>query len=293
MLRLSTSIALVVLCSLSTATAVFSQSDPPASTGSHIIEMSTSIDWNEMLVNTGVIVSLRDFSGPLPTVRREAETEAFEALPNHLASALADVRIDSWYTIADRIVSSSALLGEFSTFATGATKSTSYVGSDFQSLHINFEHRIYPDLIDLFLDHTRPYSHKPYVGYYPSTEFTGIVIYAKGSYNVHGENGSSRLEPAFFPRIFDENMRLFFEAGMVEPEVIREWGAVAYTDDVDLNAHRERIGELPLRTTARAIFGENRTDILIPSDAVERIRALPSNAHLLSEGRILIICELP
>ncbi len=294
MLRCGTRITvLVVLCSFSPITAAFSQSNTHESTGSHITEMTTSIEWSDMMIKTGVVVSLRDFSGPLPTVRREAETEAFEALPDHLATALADVRIDSYYTIADRIVSSSALLERFSTFATGATKSTSYVGTDFQSLHINFEHRIYPDLIDLFLDHTRAYSHKPYVGYYPSTAFTGIVIYAVGTYNVHGENGLSKLEPAFFPKIFDENMRLFFESGMVDPDIIREWGAVAYTDDIDLSAHRDRIGELPLRTTARGIFGENRTDILIPSDTVERIRAVPSNARLLSEGRILIICDLP
>ena len=48
-------------------------------------------------------------------------------------------------------------------------------------------------------------------------------------------------------------------------------------------------GVLPLRLAARAVFGDKATDIVISTDAVRQILALPENISLLQQGRIVIV----
>ena len=42
---------------------------------------------------------------------------------------------------------------------------------------------------------------------------------------------------------------------------------------------------------ARAVFGKNRTDLIIPVLDARRILALPHNTDLLQQGRIIVIFD--
>ena len=86
-------------------------------------------------------------------------------------------------------------------------------------------------------------------------------------------------------------MELVASASMAEPEYLKRWGFVLYTESLDTGQFEDRIGLYPYHTTAEAIFGNNHTDILIPEDAAEKILYNRNNHRLIREGRIVIIIE--
>jgi hypothetical protein len=152
--------------------------------------------------------------------------------------------------------------------------------------------RLFPDLASLFLSHQEGYEPPRVLEWVPTIRFTGLVIYAKGEYPVHGEGRMDRLQPALFPRLYDERTNLILEKEMMEPAAVLAHGLLAYTDGLDESPFRRRIGANPLRTVAAGLFGDYRTDILIPSDAARKLLVLPENRRILTEGRILVICDL-
>jgi len=137
-------------------------------------------------------------------------------------------------------------------------------------------------------------AYKPYrlLEFIPSGDFTGIVVYAQGVYPVRGEpNRTSIIHPSIFPSIYDAEMNLIIEREMVEPNVLTTSGMVGYSDSTDLADYRERTGPSPLTTMALEVFGKNRTDIIIPVAAGNRIRSRDHTLDLISKGRIVIIYD--
>jgi hypothetical protein len=173
------------------------------------------------------------------------------------------------------------------------TGTFSHISPGLEHYSITYTYRFYPDIVDVFIFHNRPYNPPRVLAYEPTADFSGIVIYMKGELPVHGEQQTEKLTPCLFPKIFDENMKLIYEKGMVEPEMLRSWGMVVYTDDLEERPYEERIGLSPLRILGRKIFGEYYTDIVIETEAAEKILYNPHNRRLLAEGRVMIICELP
>ena len=60
--------------------------------------------------------------------------------------------------------------------------------------------------------------------------YTGIVIYAGDDYE--SSSGLIRLKDSFFIKIYDENIKLYFDKRMVEPDALRRWGMLEYTNDI-------------------------------------------------------------
>jgi hypothetical protein len=84
-------------------------------------------------------------------------------------------------------------------------------------------------------------------------------------------------------------MNLVLEKGMCSPQALARWGMVGYAQALDDPVVSLRAGVLPLRLAARAVFGDKATDIVISTDAVRQILALPENISLLQQGRIVIV----
>ena len=130
------------------------------------------------------------------------------------------------------------------------------------------------------------------LGYSPSRAYTGILIYAGDELPVRGERVSGKLRPCLFPRIYDEDMRIVLERGKVDPEVLAERGPVGYARATTTKAE-DRIGEDPLRIMAVAVFGTNRTDVILSREDADRIFALPENRELVRQGKVLVVLDLP
>jgi len=277
---------LFFVCSLVVALA-------PLAAQSEAVDLVSEIDWHEATVTTKATVDLRSFDGPLPSIRAQALDLVAKALPVHLLDAFGGVAVNSSTNVAELAARSPRILAGLRSIAGARRPSRNHVSPDLATLTLEFVYTLYPDLTELFVTHTRAYEHRRYLGFYPSTEFSGIVIYARGSFPVHGENGTNAaVVPALMPRIFDESMNLVFETGMVEPDLAVANGVVAYTSSADLFEARSRVGDAPLVTMARAVPGNNRTDLVIPDAAARRILSLTANRELLAEGKVLIICDL-
>jgi hypothetical protein len=101
------------------------------------------------------------------------------------------------------------------------------------------------------------------------------------------------VEPALRPRLFDEDMNPVLTAEMCDPHFLVDWGLAAYAYSDEEAPFRQRIGDLPLRTMARGVFGRNATDLLLPKDVVRQLLSREANRQLLRECRILIILDRP
>jgi hypothetical protein len=106
-----------------------------------------------------------------------------------------------------------------------------------------------------------------------------------------GTNGVVQARPALFPRLFDENMSVILEKGMCAPEALAAWGMVGYATSLDDPVVLQRAGALPLRLVARGVFGDNSTDIVIPTEAALQLLTLQQNIELLREGKVVIIYD--
>jgi hypothetical protein len=99
------------------------------------------------------------------------------------------------------------------------------------------------------------------------------------------------LTPALFPKIYDEEMNLIMDKSMCDPDRLRDWGMIAYSDVLDLRRYSYRIGSFPLTLMAKAVFGKNSTDIIISSEAAAEILSKEENRQLLAQARIVVIYE--
>lgn len=267
---------------------------PIVSLGAETILFESELDWRSGKITTIATVPLGKIDTPLVAARSAATDVIRSALPEHISRFLSSVPLDSSVMIGDLIRNSPYVRREIDEFASGAEPSASYTDSKLTQLTLRFEHPLYPDLAKTLVLHSKAVEHEPTLGFSATTQYTGLVIFAKGVYPVHGEpDRESALLPAILPRIYDESMRVLLESDMVDPRIAVEAGILGYADSIDLLRFRDRIGEFPLITMARRVFGANRTDLVIPMDIAERLLASETNRRLLESGRVLIICDNP
>ena len=118
-------------------------------------------------------------------------------------------------------------------------------------------------------------------GYVLSTNFTGVVIDARGL----------GREPAFAPRIFDEDHREVYSIALMTEESFQKWGAVQYTNDPCYTGFEERVGEKPARFVALINDKLINTDISLSNDDVKILLQNKETKHNLAMGRVIIIID--
>ena len=269
-----------------------------ASTGSAdapSIAVDSTVDWRMGVLIIDLVVDLVDIESPA-AARTKAEELVKREIGAIFCDALYEIVLDSHRTIKDVAEDDPEILLSLLRIGNNGKPKSIHMNTELDKVIVHYEYYLFPNIMRVFTSHRKPYRPKELLRYVPSIEYSGIVIYAKGEYTVHGESLGEKnpavLVPSLRPRIFDTNMLLVAEPAMIEPDVLAEWGIVAYTDSTNYLEYKQRVGALPLLTMARAIFGENRTDILIPEDAVKKILSNARNRELIRQGRILIISDL-
>ncbi|WP_306701190.1 hypothetical protein [Borrelia sp. BU AG58] len=201
--------------------------------------------------------------------------------------SLFEMVIDSDNTFRDYFDSDPNLILHFSGLDSILKRSYIKYSEDLRSITIRYKLCLFPDFIDLFLSHD-----KPYRAFYPLMNtgddrfYTGIVIYVGGEYE--SPSGSIRLRDSFFVKIYDENVKLYFDKRMVEPDALRRWGMLEYTNDISY-INKDRIGDYPLKLVARGIYGRNRSDIILDEFSIGKLFSNKNNINLLREGRLVVI----
>jgi len=251
------------------------------------------VDWGRgaLILEVGFPIEPKQFE---PGSRFEAEREIERLLPGLFMEYVVGIPFDSYRTIGDRIKEDQSLFQALSNTAiTSASKRYSRIRGDLQEVQVQYRFPFYGQggFVVPFIAHSRPYPMERKLGFVPTRNFSGLVIYAKGELPAHGKDAREAVRPAVFPRLYDEDMNLLLSVEMCDPAYLEKWGMAAYTDSEAGSAFLERIGAVPLRTVARGVFGINSTDLLLPSEAVRRLLVREANQSMLRQGRVLIVID--
>lgn len=254
-------------------------------------EFSTRIDWDEGRIVIEARVNIdRNFS---PKSRYLAEQKIQKYISGVFLSAIMPLAVDSSHLVSDSLLQEWEIPETLRQLSLVGTRDKAHYTEDMREVFVRYTFPFFGEsgFVPPFISHRRIKPIEPTLGFTPSRSYSGIVIYAKGEYKPYGASGLETIRPAFFPRLFDEDMNLILSKEMCDPESLKKWGMAAYTEDVDLRRYSPRIGAFPLTLVARGVYGKFHTDIILPTEEIKRILSLPDNLHLLSEGRILVILE--
>lgn len=232
------------------------------------------------------------------TMRKSAESMIEEKLPEILSKTLSETKsgkiiYDRSKTMEEKFMGSPDFITMMDSIISGTSLKSSVFRPDMSGLKIIYDINIFPSVVRYFISHTACQPVKKEIKWVPSCDYTGIVIFAEGLFPVHGEEVRSSAVPALFPEIYDTEMHKIISADTTDMKYLLKWGTAGYADSPDkIDDFKNRIGDKPLFTMAREIFGKNRTDIVVPETVYDQIFCSENNLHLVREGRCLIICDL-
>jgi hypothetical protein len=255
--------------------------------------VSKRVDWEggALILDITTAVEAKEFN---PVSRFQVERQLERLLSGLFMSAVVEVPFDSYRTIGDRLKEDQNLFQRLESAATASVeKSNARVRGDLQGIEVRYRFPFFGEggFMAALITHSRAHPVERKLGFVPSRNFTGLVIYATGELPAHGKDIRQKVQPAVFPSLYDEDMNLILSVEMCDPVYLKRWGMVAYSDSEQDSALLERIGAAPLRTVARGVFGINATDLLLPAEAVGRLLVREANRKMLSQGRILIVVE--
>jgi hypothetical protein len=252
---------------------------------------STSVDWKTNQITVTANVGFTGMHAILPNARAIGEQIIANDLPAMARSAFFPLVVDSYSTVGELATKAPTIYSAVENLLSPRYETYAKLSSNLRALEVRYTLPIFPNLARPFIDQVHANPPAQLLSFVPTTRFTGIVIYAKGSLPVHGENSTAAVTPCLFPKIWDESMQLLASADTVDPAALAKWGVAAYTDSTNETPFTARIGLNPYRTVATGIFGKYGTDIIISDQAASRILASKENIDLLTQGRILIIAD--
>ena len=203
------------------------------------------------------------------------------------------VYYNSYYSMADKIQQTPSVLNKIDLIKKNAVMVYNVYNKEMSGVKMLYKINLFRDVAAYFIDHKVPRKPAEKYLWVPNKKYTGVVIYAKGEYPVHGESKSSSLYMSVYPSVYSKDMELLLSAELTDPEYLKKWGTAGFTDMDQDPQIIERVGEHPLYTMAEEIFGRNRTDAVVPSETADLLLYNNLNADLIREGRFVIICDLP
>jgi hypothetical protein len=223
----------------------------------------------------------------LPSGRLEAQRLIDRELPGIVRSLVVDLPVDSHRSVADCLKDGTLDVADLLGLEASLKDRAATFTKDMRSFVASYDLPL-GSVASLFVRHRSATPPSVPLEYRASRPYTGIVIYAELALPVHGERTSDSLRPCLFPRIFDDTMALLLDRNGVEPAALASWGEVGYSPALDLSS-LARVGDDPLKIDATALFGSDRTDIIIPRDEAMKILTLKANRDLLAAGRVIVV----
>jgi len=259
------------------------------------VKTIVEVDWQRGVLIVECSSGLDPQISNLSRARFLAEEQIQLQLPAIFLDSLFPVSLDSFYNVGEYVKENPKAALWLSKAAQVTGKTFTHLSTDLREVVVRYDFPFFGEsgVILPLLTHTSSFPMERYLGYVPTRDFPGLVIYAGGSYPSYGKEGQEKVKPALFFRIFDEQLNLVLEREMCDPRSLKKWGMAAYSYSLDETPFLPRIGPNPLRTMARGVFGKNGTDIIIPNKTARQLLAEESNHRLLREGRILIILDQP
>ena len=164
---------------------------------------------------------------------------------------------------------------------------------DVNTVRLSYYINIYGDnsLISIIMNEKDFYTEnlRRYEGFNFKTNYTGIVIDARGSFSSYNRT-NVKVEPCLFVAVEDNEGRIVFNQYNVFASVIKKMGMVRYSYDISENL-TDRVGNNPYNIVAYGT-GDQRGSILVISvtDA-KRILASDATRDSIQNGRVVIIID--
>lgn len=262
-----------------------------AAEGRQVYATRARTDWKARNLELEVSVDLAAAGLKLPEGRLDAERMLERDFGGLAKDAIFALQVDSRRTIADAVADGSVEADRLVALSERARIRSSSLSKDARRLVQVFDLGL-EEISSLFLDGARSTPIRAPLDERPTRDYTGIVIYAKGSLPVHGEAVEGKASPCLFPRIFDSEMNLLLDRGFVAPEVLAAAGSgggvLGYASGLGVEAGA-RVGGDSLRVMAQELFGDGRTDYVISREDALRILSSPGNRELLRQGKVVVV----
>jgi hypothetical protein len=250
------------------------------------------VDWSTATLQVEISHDLDPSTASLVRAKGDAETDIDGRLPEFFSRAISTVTVDSSRSYGAILQSDPALYAQVNDLALAARRTELFLSTDFTRLVARYAVPLFGDTgiaAPLFPGQASPI--RAVLGDVVTRRYTGLLVFAQGALPEAGTTRTARARPALFPRIWDEQMNLVLDRRMCSPASLARWGMVGYAKGLDDAAAELRVGALPLRLSARAVFGDTPTDIVISTEGARQLLALPENIALLREGRIVIVYD--
>jgi len=252
-------------------------------------------DWKARVLRIDVELDLMAAGLRMPEARLEAQRMVEHDFPGLAKDAVFKLQLDSYRTVEDAVEDGSVEAEGFLDLASRARLEASSLSKDMKKYRASYSLGLEAASAP-FLSGARPSAIRPPLAPRPSRVYSGVIVYAKGSLPVHGENVEGKAAPALFPRIYDEGMRLVLDRALVAPEVLAaagpDGGVLGYASALGIEAG-ERVGGDPMRIMAKELFGDSRCDYVISREDAQRILSAPENRELLRQGKVVVVLDLP
>ncbi|HET6488096.1 MAG TPA: hypothetical protein VFH83_16835, partial [Spirochaetia bacterium] len=252
---------------------------------------TSAVDWAAGALVVDVSKVLDPSIPALPKAKETAQADIADRLSGILTLALGPVLVDSSHTFGQAVASDPSVFQAVAELVAAVSPRQAALTRDLSTLTVRYSLPFFgAGGIALPLLPTHGVAPRRRLGFVATRRYTGVLIYAKGPLSYVGTPETRLAQPALFPRLWDEQMNLVLDKGMCNPDDLGRWGMVGYAQSLDDSATL-RAGASPLRITARGVFGDNATDIVISDDAAAQLLSLPENIGMLQQGRIVIVYE--
>ena len=214
----------------------------------------------------------------MPSGKRAAINFVETKLPDLIKDPLLSLYVNSSQQLGDLVLANDITLEQLTNIIDEGKKTPGIFTNG--TLTLKTTHTInLREISSLMIKHHFPYKNAQPIENIASRVYSGIIIDARGSLDVHGEFMQDSVYPCFFPQIWDENMNLIYERNMGDPESEFKNGVIGYDWRDDESAYQSRIGADPLRIKARKVYGHLRTDPVISREDSRRTAQRPASAH--------------
>ena len=248
------------------------------------------VDWTKPAFFSTAELDISESNIVLPSGRGAAKTILESKIPLLIKDPLLSLPVDSSLKLGDTVLQDTLSLEEITNIIQDGKQSASVYSNEKDSIIINHTIKL-NDISSKLVKHSFPYKPNSPIEKTATRKYTGIIIDARGVLPVQGEFVTSTGTPCLFPKVWNEEMELIYEKNIEDSKVAKELGIVNYHWSSDENLYRDRIGNDPLRITAKKIFGINRTDPVISKKDALKILSLDENRELLKQGRVIILLD--
>jgi hypothetical protein len=246
-----------------------------------------AVDWKARTLSIRIELDLASAGLKLPGGRLTAERMIERDVPALAKEAVFALQADSHRTIEDAAADGSIDPEALLALASLARAEASSFSKDLRKYLVTYSLSL-DAIASLFLSGASPAPIKAPLESRPTRQYSGIVVYAKGSLPVRGEGLEGRAAPCLFPRIFDSDMNLILDRSVASPEALSAGGVLGYASALGADAGA-RVGADPMRVMALELFGDARTDFVISRDDALRILSSPGNRELLRQCKVVVI----